>query len=426
MNKPLVVVSGPVATRSGYGAHARDIVKSLIKMDKYDVKIISTRWGNTPLNALSYENEDHREIVSRIATSRIDRQPDVSIQITIPSEFRRIAKQNNIGITAGIETTVAPVDWIKGCNQMDLIITPSEFSTLALKQTQYQERRKDNQQFVKDHKLERPIEVLFEGSDTTVYRKTNDIDLMVSNTLNKIPEDFCFLFVGHWLDGALGQDRKDVGMLIKTFLTVFKNNPNPPALVLKTSQATFSVMDRMEIMRKVDAIKSSMSGDLPNIYLIHGDLSDEQMNTLYNHSKIKAMVSFTKGEGYGRPLQEFAFSGKPIIASNWSGHVDFLSDYGLLVGGKVDTVHKSAVNEWILPESKWFTVNYGEAAGIMDKLYKNYDEFLTESMAKCDDLSNRFSFDAMHNRFEEILDKYLKIQQPLTLPKLTLPKLTKV
>ena len=38
--KPICLVTAPVATRSGYGAHARDLVKSLINMDKYDIKII--------------------------------------------------------------------------------------------------------------------------------------------------------------------------------------------------------------------------------------------------------------------------------------------------------------------------------------------------------------------------------------------------
>ena len=47
------------------------------------------------------------------------------------------------------------------------------------------------------------------------------------------------------------------------------------------------------------------------------------MNELYNHPKVKAMVSMTKGEGYGRPLAEFGLSKKPIIASGWSGQCRF-------------------------------------------------------------------------------------------------------
>ena len=49
-----------------------------------------------------------------------------------------------------------------------------------------------------------------------------------------------------------------------------------------------------------------------------------EMNSIYNHSKVKAMVSLTKGEGFGRPLLEFSLSQKPLIVSGWSGHMDFL------------------------------------------------------------------------------------------------------
>ena len=53
MSKPILLVTAPVATRSGYGAHARDIVRSLVELDKYDVKVWPVRWGNTPMNALN-------------------------------------------------------------------------------------------------------------------------------------------------------------------------------------------------------------------------------------------------------------------------------------------------------------------------------------------------------------------------------------
>ena len=57
MNKPLVLVTGPVSTRSGYGNHARDICRALIELDKYDVLINSVPWGSTPMNALEDDNK---------------------------------------------------------------------------------------------------------------------------------------------------------------------------------------------------------------------------------------------------------------------------------------------------------------------------------------------------------------------------------
>ena len=52
MNKPVLIMSAPIATCSGYGAHSRDIFASLLKMDRFDIKILSQKWGNTPMNAL--------------------------------------------------------------------------------------------------------------------------------------------------------------------------------------------------------------------------------------------------------------------------------------------------------------------------------------------------------------------------------------
>jgi len=123
--KPYIVIQGPVATRSGYGAHTRELVSSLLNEKRFDIDIISLPWGDTPMNALDQNNEEHREILSHITTSNITRKPDVWIQVSIPSEFQSIGKYN-IGVTAGFETDVIPADQLEGCNRMDLIITTSQ------------------------------------------------------------------------------------------------------------------------------------------------------------------------------------------------------------------------------------------------------------------------------------------------------------
>jgi hypothetical protein len=138
------------------------------------------------------------------------------------------------------------------------------------------------------------------------------------NYINDIPENFAYLFVGHWLQGELGHDRKNVGLLIKAFYEVFKNKGNAPALILKTSCGKGSKMDKTEVLKRINIIRGSIPSDkLPNVYLLHGDFTNSEINELYNHPKIKANVSATKGEGFGRPLLEFALTGKPTIATGW-------------------------------------------------------------------------------------------------------------
>ena len=128
MSKPLLLFTAPVGTRSGYGAHSRDIARSLIAMDKFDVRIFPVRWGSTPQNALNEKDSNDIEIIKRILVEpNMERQPDIHIHLVIPNEFSIMGKYN-IGITAGLEATACPKEWIEGLNRVDLNIVPSNFS----------------------------------------------------------------------------------------------------------------------------------------------------------------------------------------------------------------------------------------------------------------------------------------------------------
>ena len=416
MSKPTLLFRGPVETRSGYGSHARDVLECLHKMDMFEISVDSCMWGVTPMTALDESNEFHNWIKEKMVTS-FNGVPDIYVSVTISNEFQRVGRFN-IGVTAGIETTVAGKDLIDGCNNMDLVIVPSTFTRDVYFQTVYNENEKDSGRLLKQHKLSKPIEVLFEGADTSIYNDVTDESFNLD-----IQEDFAFLFVGHWLKGDIGQDRKDVGMLIKVFSETFKDVDVKPALVLKTSAGSFSVKDRELIRKKIlDIAKNDVN--LPSIYLLYGDLSDNEMNSLYNHPKIKSMISLTKGEGFGRPLLEFSMTGKPIIASNWSGHKDFLPlNKSVLVGGTLTDVHDSAVDKFILKGSKWFTANYSEAGAIMKLMIENYDNFKEKSEELKETNKMTYSLDNMRFKFEEILKPY--IQRPERVD-LKLPKLNKI
>tara|TARA_B100000287_G_scaffold362971_1_gene356515 strand:+ start:52 stop:1386 length:1335 start_codon:yes stop_codon:yes gene_type:complete len=442
--KPLVLVTGPPATRSGYGAHTRDLIHSLLRMDKFEVKINSLRWGNTPMNALNAENPKDKLIIDRLLKENsMDRQPDIHFQISVPNEFTPVGKYN-IGITAGIENTAPKAEWVEGLNRMDMNIAVSHFVKNTFQALVY-DKLNDQQQKIGELRLVKPMEVLFEGVDLDIYKKTKDFSKELVDEMDKIEEKFLFLYTGHWLQGDLGEDRKDTGMLVKTFLETFKNKKRPPALLLKSSGATFSILDRNSMLEKIKEIKLKVKGKLPNVYLLHGDLEDEEINELYNHPKVKAHITFTHGEGFGRPLLEACFSEKPIIAPDWSGQKDFLNKNNavLLPGGLID-VHPSAVPKEMLQEgAKWFSVNYQYAGQIMFKVFKQYKQFTMA--AKRLSMANRaFSLENMDKKFEEILNKYLpkfeeqpmpvslklpklkKVSKPTEAPKMNLPKLKKV
>jgi glycosyltransferase involved in cell wall biosynthesis len=369
------------------------------------------------MDALNYDNEFHKWIIENIIPG-VQEKPDIFIQVTVPNEFQPLGFYN-IGITAAIETTHSPLDWVQGCNRMDLIIVPSEHSKRSLIDSVYNEADKNTGQLIAQHKIQKPVEVLFEGFNESFG---NEVVEYVSE-LDQIKEDFAFLFVGHWLRGDLGEDRKNVGMMIKTFAMAFKNENKKPALILKTSSAGFSILDREATIKKIKEALGKDYGKVP-VYLLHGDLSEAQMDGLYNHPKIKAMLNFTKGEGFGRPLLEFSLSGKPILASNWSGHLDFLKDGAILLDGELRNVHPSAADQFLLKEAKWFSVNISEALSKMKDVFKNYSKYLPGSTKLAKNNRQNFSLQKMTEGFDFILNQYgiyTKTQpkfQSLQLPKL--------
>ena len=425
MNKPVCLVTAPVATRSGYGAHARDIVRSLIDLDRFDVKVWNVRWGNTPMNALNEQEPRDKIIIDRLLQNpQLPSQPDIHIHVVIPNEFQPMGKYN-IGITAGLECTICPPAWLDGMNRMNLNIVPSTFVRDVFKQTSYEIQDKNTAQSKGQLKLNKKIEVLFEGIDTNVYKKTNEFSKMLQTEMNNVEETFNFLFVGHWLQGKLGDDRKDTGMLIKVFLETFKNQKKKPGLILKTSGAGFSVLDREATLEKIRQIKNTVDGELPNIYLVHGDFYDDEINELMNHPKVKAHINITHGEGFGRPLLEASVTEKPVIASNWSGHVDFLKGSGVLIDGALTEVpKKSFPKDMRVDEAKWFTVNYQKVSQVMMDVYKNYKKYTLNARKLSMVNKSRFSLDAMTKKLGEILDDNVP-EFPKEV-KLELPKLKKV
>ena len=421
MSKPLLVFQGPVFTRSGYGDHSRDLLKSLKTMDRYDIKIVPLRWGNTPQNQLDPSTEFGRWMMERVIT-QITQKPDVFMQVSVANEFQPIGHYN-IGVTAGVETTIVPKDFIDGVNRMDLTLVPSKFTKDVLVGTVYQQKDKNSGNIVGEFKTIKPVEVLFEGVDVEIFlNPTKDVDV-----LSEIKTDFNFLTVGHWLKGNLGQDRKDIGMVIKTFATVFQNLPKEkqPGLIIKTSSAGFSVMDRESMRERIEEITKTFGDTCPPIYLIHGDLSETEMASLYHHPKVKAMVSFTKGEGYGRPLAEFTLSGKPILVSGWSGHVDFLpTEHSVLLEGALTNVDESAADTFILKEAQWFSVNYSKAAGLMYDVFNNYKVYTEKSKGLVKNTLNRFTLEKMNEVFDSIMKSFV-VEQPKIVP-IKLPKLEKI
>jgi glycosyltransferase involved in cell wall biosynthesis len=428
MSKSTLVVSCPIDTYSGYGARARDFVQSIIDTDKYDVKILSQRWGGTRFGYLKDHN--NTSLSSRIIPN-LTQQPDIWIQITVPNEFQKVGKYN-IGVTAGIETTLCDPSWIQGCNNMDLVIVSAQHAKDTFERSKFNMQDSNTGQITGVVELTTKVEVLFEGIDIEKYAP---LAWPVKLDLTNIEESWNYLVIGHWLPGALGEDRKNIGYTIKAFLETFKNKKDTPGLILKVQAGSgTSIMDREEVLNRIDAIRKTVKGKLPNIYLLHGDMTDAEVNELYNHVKVKAMISLTKGEGFGRPLLEFSLVNKPIIASGWSGHTDFLDNqFTKQIGGTLENVHPSAaVDKMILQDSQWFKPDDALVGKALKDVFEDYKPY--KELAKRQGYKSRteFSYEKMRETLDTLLTqsipefpKQVQLKLP-QLKKIELPKLKKI
>jgi len=416
-----VVIASPVATQSGYGHHAREIITNIIEQrgSEWDVKLVSLPWGHTPM---TYPISVDLQL--RIIALPLTEQPEVWIQVSVPNEFQPVGKYN-IGVTAGTEGDICPEAWIDNLNAMQLIIVPSEFTKSVFENTAKQ----------KNKLITTPIEVVPEYFDETIYNNKS-ITASIPD-LNSIEESFAFLSVGHWLQGDAGEDRKNISGMLHCFFNTFKDTKNPPALIMKTSGATYSIMDRMDIENRINQFRDMFpNAKLPNVYLVHGELTDEEMNALYNHPKVKAMVSFTKAEGFGRPLLEFSTTSKPIIAPHYSGQADFLKkDFICAIPGQLTPIHASAANEFLIAEAKWFTPDYGQAMAMMKDVQQNYKKWCELAKRQRYFVNSTFTRTAVAKTYETVLSivdegvnkipKAVELKLP-QLKKIELPKLNKV
>jgi len=433
MNRPSIVVSCPIDTYSGYGARGRDFIKALIDLNKYDVKILAQRWGETRWGYL----KDHNDTVfTPLIVNNLTQQPDIWVQISIPNEFQKVGKYN-IGVTAGIETTLCDPSWIKGANNMDLILVSSNHALESLNRSKFDIKDDKTGQIREKLDIKTKVEVIFEGADLTKYfpaSYTKDLNnelISLKTALDSIPESFCFMTTGHWMQGDFGEDRKNIGFTIKSFLETFKNKPNAPALIMKSHCMTTSIMDRERMLERIDSVRVTVKGKLPNIYLIHGEVSDSGMNYIYNHPKVKALVSLPKGEGFGRPFLEFSLVNKPIIASSWSGQTDFLDkEFVRYVQGDLKNVHKSAaVKNILLPEAHWFSPDSADVGRAFKEVFKDYKQWLVKAKRQGHKSRTQFSYEAMVEKLNSLLETNIPEfpkQVELSLPKLNLPKLKKV
>lgn len=331
-----VLCRGPLLTQSGYGVHMRQVARWLLSRSDLRVMFQTLPWGDTPwiINPNACEGLIG-EIMKRSAMPK-DRV-DVSIQLQLPNEWDPTLANYNVGMTAAVETDKCNPEWIKSCNSMNLIIVPSEHARLNL---------------TSQGGIETKIVVIPEAFSDACLLSEEKLPI---NKLPTFSTSFNFLVFGQITGNNPYNDRKNTYFTLKWLFEEFKDQEDV-GVVIKTNSGRNSLIDRNHTTNIINqVVNEARRGPYPRVHLLHGEMSDPEVAALYHHPQIKGLVALTRGEGYGLPILEAAASGLPVIATGWSGHMDFLK-HGKFVSiyYQLADVHPSRVDGKIFVQgSRW-------------------------------------------------------------------------
>ena len=395
--KKKILVSAPALTTSGYGEQSRFALRALrSREDLFDIYLVATNWGQC---GWVHEDTEERKWIDSLILKNVqysqmcNGQPqyDMSLQISIPNEWKRIAPIN-IGYTAGIETNKISPHWIQPSNQMDKVIVVSNFAKKGFENGVYTAQDQATGQQIPNFRCQAPIEVI----NYPVRRfQSSEISLDITT-------DFNFLVV------AQAGPRKNLGNTIKWFVEEFKNDENV-GLICKTHMAGASQIDREMTIKNIQNILNEYKDRKCKVYVLHGDMSEAEMAGVYTHSKVKALVSLSHGEGFGLPIFEAAGYGLPVITTEWSGPIDFM--YCANKEGKVkphfarvnyamQPVQQEAVwNGVIEKDMMWAFPNELSAKEQMREVYKNHDRFRGQAKRLAAHIEKEFEQNKMYEKF---------------------------
>lgn len=347
-----VCVRGPLLSISGYGNHTRQVYRWLKENTDHQLKTQILPWGITPwhINPAA-ENGLIGSIMQESIAIETNERFDVSFQVQLPNEWDTNIARFNVGVTAAVETDICNPAWVQACNRMNLIVVPSTHTRDTL---------------VKSGNLTTPIVVIPESfPDAILDDSTPEFEMP------NVKTKFNFLIFGQITGTNAFSDRKNTFFALKWLMEEFNGDPDV-GIILKTNHGRNTSVDRKMVSNILKKVVRELNSSVP-VYLLHGAMNDSEIAGLYKSEKVKALVAPTRGEGYGLPLLEAAASGLPVIATNWSGHRDFLN-YGkwIKLDYELQPVHATKIDNAIFVEnSKWAEVNEKDFKRKLKKFREN-------------------------------------------------------
>lgn len=385
-----VVLRGPSLTQSGYGVHTRQVARWLLSRPDFDVKFVTLPWGDTPW---LLDRNAHDGLVGQIMdrTVKPDFKADISFQLQLPNEWDTSIAPVNIGITASVETDRCNPEWVDCCNKMSAVVVPSQHAKASLTNTGV---------------VTKPLFVIPEAYSDACSKTSGP-------TLPELPQfstPFNFLIFGQLTGNNPENDRKNIFYTIKWLCEAFKDNKDV-GIVVKTNIGRNTKIDRNLAKGLITAIATdSRKGSVfPKVHLLHGDMDDAEVAALYTHPQVKALVSLTRGEGYGLPILEAAACGLPVIATGWSGHLDFLR-HGKYISiyYQLADVHPSRLDGRIfLKGARWAMPSEDDFKARVKKFYQSHTtpkEWAKELQGV---IQEKYSLNSISKMYDETLKEFI-------------------
>ncbi len=388
MSKTKIVIRGPVLSRSGYGEMARLALKSLqSREDLFDIYLVATGWGAT---GWIVEDDEQRRTIDALLMKTINYMQegnsfDVSLQVQLPNEWQPIAPIN-IGYTAGVETTTVPPEWAQVASQIEKVITLSKHSRDAFYNAGVELAETD---------------VVSVGFPVREY---NNVDVPLD-----LEYDFNFITNSQWAP------RKNLENTIVAFVNEFQNEE--VGLVIRTSLKNNSKLDRMHAENRLKSLlKGAPEERLCKIYLLHGDMQNDEILSLYDHPKIKAYTTLSHGEGWGLPAFEAASAGIPLVAPEWGGFAEFSTvpvksrskkknttrNKTMIAAVKYEIKEVQPEHVWegvINQGSQWCYPSESSARQQMRQVFKNYKKYESMALKLKAHLTEKYSTDTVYEQF---------------------------
>jgi hypothetical protein len=382
----------PITSLSGYGEHSREIASYLLKMtEEFNLYFIETQWG-TSQHSFKLDNNQLKLALKNKPTG--DELIDIYVKVGLPEEFVNVGKFN-VGISAVVEASVCSKDSILKCNLMDLIIVPSAFCKSVL------ETSATKHGLV----LSTNIQVIPQCVNYQTKISSQADQSIIDDNLNVVDEEFCFLSVGEWnVSDQSNCDRKNIETLVRTFIKTFQDYENRPGLVLKTHYTNYCEHDYDKVYTKIKNILDSFNNP-PNIYLLHGHLTKQQLISLYEHEKIKCHIYCSRGEGFGRSILESTLSGKPTFTSNWSGPLDFIHDESFLIQGNLTQVPHSLGG--VDTSAEWYEVSTESLAEKFKNVFETYEEYLNKMKNISTENKIKHTANEVYRQYKEVFNSYI-------------------